>query len=161
MKFNLCFVAGSILLFSFIGNCAAWGTEGHLTIGSCQLNNYQYLGKIAEAYLSPTAAFYTSNLLSYYGGSIANASMWADKVKYVKTLTWSRPLHYVDVNDCDSNYQGLRDCPDGVCIVGAIANFTSKLTCSNSPVFGERDYLKWIIHLIGKKNFINFKLSEK
>ena len=88
-----------------------------------------------------------------YCTPLAIVADWADQVRFYKK--WSAPLHYVDVRDdlivpngcpvvvqpldlvtttavseehytkCSFNY--TRDCPDDICAVGAIMNYTKQL----------------------------------
>jgi S1/P1 Nuclease len=110
-------------------------------------------------------------------GQIAD---WADQVRHSPEFHWSGPLHYIDVRDdlvaggcpvrnpdfdaaeegtvrnglpsddsiCHFDY--TRDCPDDVCVAGAIVNYTRHLMeaelHSNTLV---AQSLKFITHFIG------------
>eukprot|EP00339_Tiarina_fusa_P022639 CAMPEP_0117005448 /NCGR_PEP_ID=MMETSP0472-20121206/6063_1 /TAXON_ID=693140 ORGANISM="Tiarina fusus, Strain LIS" /NCGR_SAMPLE_ID=MMETSP0472 /ASSEMBLY_ACC=CAM_ASM_000603 /LENGTH=353 /DNA_ID=CAMNT_0004706697 /DNA_START=291 /DNA_END=1352 /DNA_ORIENTATION=- len=85
------------------------------------------------------------------GSPLAAVADWADRVRHFKP--WSGPLHYIDVRDdlykggchytnnsssnsssgssnapaagCSFDYE--RDCPNDICVAGAILNYTSQL----------------------------------
>lgn len=72
------------------------------------------------------------------GSPLAAVADWADRVRYYKP--WSAPLHYIDVRDdwisggCHYNqldpkcrFDYKRDCPNDLCVAGAIVNYTSQL----------------------------------
>lgn len=67
---------------------------------------------------------------------LAQVADWADQIRHWQS--WSAPLHFVDIRDdlidggCrniseDCEFQYERDCPEDVCVAGAIVNFTNQL----------------------------------
>ncbi|KAG9289334.1 hypothetical protein G9A89_007895 [Geosiphon pyriformis] len=130
-----------------ISKSYAWGSEGHVTIGN-----------IAQNILTPDVAIQVKNLLQDKGfdGLLGPASLWADRVKHEKNgefAGWSAPLHYMDTHDepgkgCAVNQKA--DCPEGQCIVGAIANYTTQLDCANGGSLRTRDIaLRFLAHFFG------------
>ncbi|TCD69568.1 hypothetical protein EIP91_006990 [Steccherinum ochraceum] len=99
---------------------AAWGALGHMTIGF-----------VAQEFLAPKAlSFVQTTLGSQYNFSLGPAATWADEVKSETAFKWSADLHFVDAEDTapDScSVQEKRDCSDNVCVLGAIANYTTRV----------------------------------
>ncbi|RUP24107.1 S1/P1 nuclease [Jimgerdemannia flammicorona] len=139
------FFAGATVFATLLVNQAnAWGSIGH-----------QLTGYIADHLANKHTIQVSTALLN--GWNMSRTTTWADDVKYNKSLPygWSGPLHYIDIEDNPPHECGLnltRDCPDGNCIVGAIANYTNRLDCSGKqylPVNDRSDALKFLIHFIG------------
>lgn len=66
-------------------------------------------------------------------------TLWADSIKFA--MKWSAQLHFVDIQsefekagNCE--YQSDRDCPNGNCVVGAIANYSRQLVTGCSALDG-------------------------
>uniref|UniRef100_A0A0D9UWD2 Aspergillus nuclease S1 n=1 Tax=Leersia perrieri TaxID=77586 RepID=A0A0D9UWD2_9ORYZ len=97
----------------------AWGKQGHIMV--C---------KIAENYLSEKAVAAVKELLpESAGGELSTMCPWADEVRF--RYYWSRPLHYVNTPQV-CNFKYSRDCHNsrgqqGMCVVGAINNYTEQL----------------------------------
>jgi hypothetical protein len=131
-----------------------WGQKGHELIGNiasallseAALHRISLILNVSQ--ISTTAMDAENRLLSvrYIGfgncdehcSPLAMVADWADQVRY--RYHWSAPLHYIDVRDdiipfgcpvssnvstCSFNY--TRDCPDNICVAGAIVNFTEQL----------------------------------
>jgi hypothetical protein len=100
-----------LFISTLIPLSACWGTLAHRAVAY-----------IAQKRLSQTGADYVAQLLE--GEDIAEASLWADHIKFRRPLT--RPWHYIDAEDdppnaCGVNYR--RDCvPDEGCIISAIVD---------------------------------------
>eukprot|EP00253_Pinus_taeda_P030325 PITA_30325 len=105
----------------------AWGSEGHYSI--C---------KIAEQLLSEEASMAVKKLLPEYAeGDLASLCSWADHMRF--HYPWSSPLHFIDTQDNKCSYVYSRDCHNaqgeiGMCLEGAIKNYTSQL-----ETYGSRD----------------------
>ncbi|XP_068638165.1 endonuclease 2 [Aristolochia californica] len=134
---SLCF------LFPFIHG---WGTDGHFIV--C---------RIAEDRLSKTAADAVNSLLPESAeNDLASLCSWADRVKF--RYHWSSPLHYIDTPDNLCNYQYERDCKnedgeEGMCVSGAIKNYTNQLLAyGSSPKdsqYNLTEALLFLSHYIG------------
>lgn len=133
--------------FTIIQMVNAWGEDGHKTVG-----------EIAQNILNPKVAQKVANLFQdkSFGGKLAPASIWADIIKRQKGSPfafWSAPLHFIDTHDdpgkeCSVNEAA--DCPDGICVVGAIANYTTQLDCENGNNIDTRDIaLRFLTHFFG------------
>ncbi|KAL7130117.1 hypothetical protein ABFS83_13G112200 [Erythranthe nasuta] len=101
----------------------AWSKEGHSM--TC---------KIAQDLLGPEAKHAVQMLLpENVNGDLSALSVWPDQVRHWYKYRWTGPLHFIDTPDqaCNFNYQ--RDCHDphgvkGMCVAGAIQNFTNQLS---------------------------------
>jgi hypothetical protein len=139
------------LCTSLLPTAHSWGTVGHQTVAS-----------IAQSLLTPRAAALVDNLLE--GATMASVSTWADQVRNLPEWAWSKPLHFADTPDRVCNYNYNRDCiyegERGMCVTGAIANFTDQLVQSfknisrvrnlnNTLGVSPTDALKFVIHFVG------------
>ncbi|CAM0879128.1 unnamed protein product [Alopecurus aequalis] len=134
-----------LLLVSLLAACAdAWGKEGHIM--TC---------KIAERYLSEDAAAAVRELLpASAGGELSTMCPWADTVRF--RYHWASPLHYANTpNVC--NFQSSRDCHNskgvqGMCVVGAINNYTEQLYTykdSTKSSYNLTESLMFLAHFVG------------
>lgn len=118
----------------------AWGGVGHTLTG-----------QIAQKLMKPATLSKLQKIFpANFNGDVGRATTWADEVKRSKGYAgWSGVLHYSDATDekgCTYDYQ--RDCSDGKCIVGAIANYTERLSCKN-PAAVREEAAKFLTHFIG------------
>jgi hypothetical protein len=128
MKFLIPFLV--LLLPRF---CNAWGTVGHEVIANVAWNLLtNETQDWVRVVLNDTADDSNQSPL----GMVAD---WADAVRHF--LPWSSPLHFIDVRDylfgegchvsphlnpgCKFEYD--RDCPNDICVAGAIVNYTHQL----------------------------------
>ncbi|KAF1988576.1 nuclease PA3 [Aulographum hederae CBS 113979] len=147
-----------VLFYALLGSLSllpvskTWNTDVHNQIGF-----------MAEHFLSlQTTEVLEQVLEPQYGGSIGRAAAWADSYAHTEEGSFSYQWHWIDSHDrppTDCNLDFHRDCPEGGCVVRAIANQTqilrscilqvkagtlrdgNNLTCSYA--------LKWISHFIG------------
>jgi len=119
----------------------AWGSTGH-----------SLTGQLAQKLMKPATADKLANILpAEYNGDVGQAALWADQVKRTRGYTWSAILHFSDAQDdppTSCSYDYARDCPDGKCVVGAIANYTQRVGCDNSASARE-EAAKFIAHFMG------------
>lgn len=125
-------VVGSALVLS-APPAVAWGNTGH-----------ELTAQIATALLTPEAAAAASKILD--GASLVSVATWADKVKHEHGYYWSAPLHFVNTPDWACHY-AASDCPDNACVVGAINNYTSRITSQTGEQLQEA--LKFTVHFCG------------
>eukprot|EP00521_Asterionellopsis_glacialis_P021451 CAMPEP_0195335998 /NCGR_PEP_ID=MMETSP0708-20121125/15937_1 /TAXON_ID=33640 /ORGANISM="Asterionellopsis glacialis, Strain CCMP134" /LENGTH=353 /DNA_ID=CAMNT_0040406515 /DNA_START=31 /DNA_END=1092 /DNA_ORIENTATION=- len=168
-----------VLLFSyFLLGCSrltrveCWGKDGHRIIGNLAYdrltNSTQKI--VADILRNEDGSYGDDDISSTPLGSVAN---WADKVRFTKFYSWSTPLHYVDVRDndikggcpCNSPNTTIassncvfhydRDCANDKCAVGAIVNYTNRLTDPHSFLRERRDpyqhrvSLRFLTHFVG------------
>uniref|UniRef100_M8BCZ3 Aspergillus nuclease S1 n=1 Tax=Aegilops tauschii TaxID=37682 RepID=M8BCZ3_AEGTA len=129
----------------------AWGKEGHIMV--C---------KIAERYLSEEAAAagemrtedYSTYLPEAAGGELSTMCPWADTMRF--RYHWASPLHYANTpNVCNFNFS--RDCHNsrgeqGMCVVGAINNYTDQLYTygdSSKSSYNLTESLMFLAHFVG------------
>ncbi|KAM7274983.1 hypothetical protein ACFE04_016849 [Oxalis oulophora] len=121
----------------------SWGYEGHYTV--C---------KIAQSRLSDGAAAAVKNLLPEYAeNDLASVCIWADRVKF--HYPWSSPLHYINTPEV-CNYKYTRDCKnedsdEGMCVAGAINNYTSQLLAygTQQVQYNLTEALLFLSHFVG------------
>ncbi|KAM7270573.1 hypothetical protein ACFE04_029787 [Oxalis oulophora] len=135
-----------LILFSVV-DVYGWGYEGHYAV--C---------KIAQSRLSDAAANAVKELLpDYAGNDLASVCIWPDRVKF--HYGWSRPLHFINTPQV-CNYDYTRDCKndngeEGMCVAGAINNYTSQLLTfgsnkkSESESYNLTEALLFLSHFIG------------
>jgi hypothetical protein len=80
--------------------------------------------------------------------TFSEASVWADKVKNTKKYRWSKPLHYMNINECLPQNNPITYCEKRHCIYTGISNFTKNLKFIPS---NEED-LKFLLHLAQDMN---------
>ncbi|XP_062192251.1 endonuclease 2-like [Phragmites australis] len=121
----------------------AWGKEGHIMV--C---------KIAEKYLSEKAAAAVQALLpESAGGELSAVCPWADQVRW--HYHWSSPLHYANTPEV-CNFKSSRDCHNsrgqqGMCVVGAINNYTDQLYSYglSKSSYNLTESLMFLSHFVG------------
>ncbi|KAI8057078.1 phospholipase C/P1 nuclease domain-containing protein, partial [Syncephalis plumigaleata] len=106
----------------------AWGENGHSAVGI-----------LMQRLLNPTTLKNIQRLLDEdtdVKGDFGRAATWADRIKSKGELyRWASPLHYVDIA-CGVYKE--EDCPNGVCIISGIANYTKRM-----------EAIKFLIHFLG------------
>jgi len=136
-------ITAALFLLATPAAVYGWGKVGHTLTG-----------QIAQKLMRPeTYAQLAKILPASYNGDVGRATTWADEVKRVKGYAgWSGPLHYSDAEDTppsSCSYDYKRDCPDGKCIVGAIANYTQRLIACRSSDAIREEAAKFLTHFIG------------
>jgi len=132
-----------LILATFLPGAVAWGELGHETIGF-----------VAMEFLAPKAlSFVQTTLAANFSGNLGPAAPWADTVRSEPAFAWSAPLHFVDAED--SPLQGQcsvvesRDCGDNDCVLGAIANYTTRVVDTNLNKEQRLEALLFLDHFIG------------
>ena len=111
----------------------AWGAQGHTVVAA-----------IAWQGLQPKARQEVARLLALEPGqTLESVATWADEHRSAATGVW----HYVNFPRGSCSYEPLRDCPDGKCVVAAIARQQAVFASHASD--GERlKALKYLVHLV-------------
>jgi len=124
-----------LFVFACAGNTQApqWGKTGH-----------QIIAAIATALLPSSVVANATSILG--GQTMVSVAAWADEVRDQPGWRWSAPLHFINCPSWACVYKFSTDCPDSMCIDGAIHNFTKQMqrTGSNYDVA-----LKFLIHFYG------------
>jgi len=132
------FVAG-LLLLAPSRPAQAWSALGHRLVGD-----------LAERHLQPdTRRAVQAVLAGEPQPSLAGIADWADQLRdrdpgyFRRTARW----HYVNLGP-DCRYEPQRDCPDGECVVAAIATQRAVLADRHGNRARRRDALKFLVHLV-------------
>lgn len=122
----------------------AWSELGHRLIGT-----------LAQRHLTPAANAEVTRLLSgETEPTLGGVASWADTLRssdpeaFKRTSRW----HYVNLDSRDCHYQPPRDCPDGQCVVAAIAAQQAILADPRQALAARRDALKFVVHFIGDEH---------
>jgi hypothetical protein len=112
----------------------AWGPDGHVVVA-----------RIAEAHLTPKARRALGPLLA--GRDLADVASWADDWRDLHPET--KPWHYVDIPLDAAAYDRARDCPQGACVVEALAAQVAVLRDERAPLLERQRALRFIVHFVG------------
>ncbi|KAF7318834.1 Nuclease Le1 [Mycena chlorophos] len=128
--------------WTLVGGVYGWGAVGH-----------QAIGYIAMQFLSPKALeLVQTSLGTTYSGSLGPAAPWADQVRSLPAYSWSAPYHFVDSEDnppTSCSVSESRDCGNGACVLGAIANYTMRVVDAGLSDMQRQEALKFLDHFIG------------
>ncbi|KAF4668807.1 hypothetical protein FOL47_002855 [Perkinsus chesapeaki] len=116
----------------------AWGSDGHAVVA--QLSQDRIKVETQDA---------IDDIMGK-GVPMSNYSSWADDVKYGPddyNWKWSSALHYVNPPNCKFEY--ARDCPDDVCVAGALKNYSRRVVDESLPLEQRQQALKFIVHFVG------------
>lgn len=108
---------------------------------------HEMIVSMAEKLLNPVTRERVYSLLHLEFPTLKSAASWADAIKYKPEWAWSEKLHYVNVSDHAPEYCQLRFEAVGDNIVGAVANYTNRITSSDRNI--QQEALLFLIHLIG------------
>jgi hypothetical protein len=155
---------------------SAWGKMGHELVGNLAWDLLPAavqvpLAELLNVTTPATTADLTSKDDSLVLTPLGAVADWADVVRHTHAYSWSAPLHYIDVRDdvlpaaCSDDpdaapscaFQWTRDCPDGVCVAGAIQNYTARWSSRQTSHPGSTDTssssraeaLKFLTHFVG------------
>jgi hypothetical protein len=113
----------------------AWGPEGH-----------DLVARIAEAQLTAEARARVAEILGP-GSTMASVSSWPDQIRRSRPETG--PWHYVDIPIDKPGLDMARDCPNGNCVIAAIAAMRAKLRDPATAADQRREALMFVIHFVG------------
>lgn len=113
----------------------AWGPEGHALVA-----------RIAEAQLTAGARARVAEILGP-GSTMASVSSWPDQIRRSRPETG--PWHFVDIPIDKPGLDMARDCPNGNCVIAAIAAMRAKLRDPALAADQRREALMFVIHFIG------------
>ena len=132
----------------------AWGKIGHEMVANVA---WYRLSNETQTWISTILGVEEMNA----GSPLAEVADWADVVRYTQFYHWSTPLHYVNVQDnqveggcpvvapgewSDCHFDYARDCDKDLCAVGAIANYSTRLS---KQAIGANASLKFLTHFVG------------
>lgn len=130
---HLPLLLASLLSGLLHSNANAWGYETHRMIAT-----------LAEPQLTPAAKAQVQRLLDLEpGATLSSIATWADEIRDRKTGSW----HYVNFDNGDCSYDANRYCPEGNCVVEAIAAQVNVL--QSAATEQERlTAMKFVVHLV-------------
>ncbi|CAF1066030.1 unnamed protein product [Rotaria sordida] len=121
---------------------------------------------IARAVANETGAFlfliHGPEIMSKLSGesefnlrNLTAVAIWADDILYPDTNSfgypnwqWSRPLHYINTPAWACNYDSSRDCINGVCIEGALKNYSKRAIDANLDDVQHQEALMFLVHYV-------------
>ena len=124
-----------LAFFCAWSSALGWGPEGH-----------DLVARIAEAQLSAEARARVAAILGP-GSTMVSVSSWADQIRRLRPETG--PWHYVDIPIDKPGLDMARDCPNGNCVIEALAKMRAKLRDPATPAAERREALMFVIHFIG------------
>lgn len=134
-------LAATLLCLGAPSTALAWATLGHALVG-----------ELAQRQLDPKAQAEVARLLADEPRpTLAGVASWADALRttdperFKATSRW----HYINAKGGGCDFDLARDCPDGNCVAGALANQLAVLRDRSQPLAARRDALKFVVHLVG------------
>ncbi len=134
---SLLFAALLILSPFCQGKTFAWGDNGHIAVA-----------KVADLYLTDAARTKAGQIL---GADIyaRKVCMFADAFKHRPEGSFTRSWHFVDVPDSANDFDPVRDCQQGNCVVAAIVEQKQVFKDAGSTFEQRVMALKFLIHFVG------------
>lgn len=134
VRVSLQLVAISVLSVVLMPLSHAYGPTGHRIIGS-----------IAESYLCPAAATEIRSMLD--GESLAEAGLWADRIRGNPDWRYTSPWHYLNVEDDVPIEQARRG--DRGDVLWAIGRFSAELADPAVSPRRRAEALRFFVHFVG------------
>jgi len=133
-----------VLAAVLVASVDGWGQEGHSIIA-----------QIAAGLISSDTASIVKKFLG--GASMASVSSDADDYRSTRGGTWSGPYHYINAQRDETVLHLDTDCPNSVCVIDAIYNYTkrfnndaqSPFACNLNVNEAEPCALVFLIHFVG------------
>jgi len=119
-----------------------WDNQGHRIIGLIAGN---YVTETTEKFLRESIKTRAQDIPR----SMAYASVWADMRQNDAEYEWSIPMHFAFTDAECSEFDEARDCPNGKCLVTAIADFSVVASDPTKPKSIREEAVNFLIHLMG------------
>ena len=129
------------LLFVLPLNALAWGPQGH-----------RLVAELGWEGMTPAAQAEAKKLLAGEPDpTLPGIANWADDLRANDPDLGKRSSkwHYVNLAEDDCHYEAARECPNGNCVVGAIAAQTAILADRSKPQAERAQALKFVVHFVG------------
>jgi hypothetical protein len=129
---------GAASLATMLGSgatpAAAWGGEGHQTVGY-----------VAERFLTAAALAEVRALVAPAG--LPQVASWADEIRLKRrnTASW----HFVDTEIKAAGYVAGVDCKQGDCAIAAIDRYAARMADRGLPLVERQEALKFVVHFVG------------
>lgn len=101
--------------------------------------------QLAWDWMTPRTREAVRGLLA--GESLAEASVWADRIRATRRSTG--PLHFVNIPVGSASYDSAAVCPGGRCVVSAVAEAAAGLTRPGRPEAERGEALRFLLHFLG------------
>ena len=111
----------------------AWGTRAH-----------RIVAHVATTQLSPQTQQKVAEIIN----SRSLATIADDADHWRKTRPETSPWHYVNIPLEAPNYDPRRDCPNGNCVISAIAKYRALVADRTSPIEARQEALAFLVHLV-------------
>jgi S1/P1 Nuclease len=125
--------AACLAVFVF---CCAWGATGHKVVA-----------QIAYDHLTPKAKAEVDKLLA--GSTLAEFSIWPDLIKNDPAWKWTKPWHYADMEEGETEFKMEKDCPKEGCVVSGIQRYEAVLKSGSASQEEKTQALKFLSHYVG------------
>ena len=142
--FSQTFVMNFLVYLSVIGFARGWDNQGHRIIG---LIAGRYVKDRTATYLEKTLDEFIS--VNAVPEGLAYVSIQADMKQNDTAYAWASPMHYAYTDEQCSPYNEKMDCPGGVCIVSAIAKFSTIASDPKASLKDRQEALMFLIHFMG------------
>jgi len=121
----------------------AWGPMGHSVVA-----------ELAQRHLSRAASAEVQRLLApEHTTRLADVANWPDQIRNdpAQQALWRRTarLHYINFASRRCDYVAPRDCPQGQCVVAALAREVAVLGDRSRSDGERREALKFVVHFVG------------
>jgi len=130
-----------LIIAALIESSFGWDSNGHRIISHIA---GKYITEKTEKYLGESIPLTGKDISK----SIALHSVWADQLHGVPGYEWSLPMHFTHTDNKCSPFDVNRDCPSGVCLVTAIAKFSTIATDPTLKREEREEAVKFLIHFI-------------
>jgi len=134
------FVLMVLVAFLIPARARAWGAVGHKTVAA-----------IAWDRLSPDARRELRAMGLRRRAKFSAVAVWADKVRQRDEYAWSRPLHYLNVEQGAQEIGRPPACDDADrgCVLSAIERFEGVLADSHASSSARKEAVAFLVHFIG------------
>jgi len=129
-------VAVAVAASAACAPCFAWGDDGHKIVAT-----------IGTAMLTEDAQKALRDLLG--DETVADAAVWADKMRSDPQYDWIAPLHYINVPRNATSLDMARDGNGGVQVVSSIIKYRDILKDTSRSKDERRLALRLLIHFVG------------
>jgi hypothetical protein len=134
-----------VLLILAVQLASAWDMDGHRII---TLIAGKLMSDRAEQYVRETII---ADLAQDVPRAMAFASVWPDILQGDPAYAWATDLHFAYSDEATSckYYDESRDCPNGRCIVTALANYTMRASDFGLSKIQRSEAFKFLLHFMG------------
>lgn len=122
----------ALIVYNLINLVDSFGFKFHTFLGNTLDTQFELYNK----------TLYLNILKDLNGSSFANVSTWADRIKTNRKYSWTRELHYIDIDECGQVKNPVKYCERG-CILKSL-DYLSHHNYANLSTF---ENLALLLHL--------------